>query len=101
MSISKPFRLLGALTVLAGIPLVSALAQTQTPTQSDPASPPPATRPEATPLPPTNPAQKPVIPARPTDKSATAPAPVNPMVGLTVFSADGSKLSTVESVGTG
>ena len=38
------------------------------------------------------------VPPRPADKSATAPAKVNPLVGLAVFSSDGSKMGTVQSV---
>ena len=35
---------------------------------------------------------------RNTDKSATAPGKVNALVGLAVFSSDGSKIGTVQSV---
>ena len=35
---------------------------------------------------------------RTTDKSVTAPGKVNPLVGLAVFSSDGSKIGTVQSV---
>ena len=52
---------------------------------------PPATRPTAPP-------EKPALTPRPTDKSATAPAKANPLIGLAVFSSDGSKLGTVHSV---
>jgi hypothetical protein len=98
MSILKPVRLLGAVAVLASIPLLSVAAQTQAPTPSEPATPPAATKPDTAPLPPTGPAQKPVITPRSTDKSATAPAKVNPLVGLAVFSSDGNKLGSVHSV---
>jgi hypothetical protein len=48
----------------------------------------------------TPPASKPATPTTPSDRQATAPAK-NPMVGLAVFSSDGSKVSTVQSVVTG
>ena len=51
----------------------------------------PATRP-------TDPAEKPAMTPRTGDKSVTAPAKVNPLIGLAVFSSDGSKLGTVHSV---
>ena len=51
----------------------------------------PATRP-------TDPVEKPAIAPRSGDKAATAPAKVNPLIGLAVFSSDGSKLGSVHSV---
>ncbi len=45
-------------------------------------------------MPQTHPAQK------PTDKSAAAPTKANPLIGLTVYSSDGSKMGTVQSVAT-
>ena len=87
----KPVRLLGTVVVLAGMPLVAASAQTQSPAPS-PATPPSVTRPDPAPLPPT------AVPPRTTDKSVTAPGKVNPLVGLAVFSSDGSKIGTVQSV---
>ena len=101
MATLKPVRLLAAATVLAGIPL-SVSAQTTPP--PSPTAPPAATKPD-TPMPQTGPATRPVDPAekpaltpRSGDKSATAPAKVNPLVGLAIFSSDGSKLGTVHSV---
>jgi hypothetical protein len=85
----NPTAALVALTVLAGAPL--AQAQTQT----SPGTPPPASRPETTPMPP---AQKPA--PVPGDKSAASPAKTNPLIGLVVFSSDGSKLGNVHSVAT-
>jgi hypothetical protein len=35
------------------------------------------------------------------DKSVTAPSKISPLVGLTVFSADGNKMGTVHSVSAG
>lgn len=87
----KPVRLLGAVVVLAGMPLLAASAQTSTPS---PTTPPPATRPDPAPIPPT------ATPPRATDKSVTAPGKVNPLVGLAVFSSNGSKMGTVQSVAT-
>ncbi len=89
----NPTALLVAITVLAGAPLAAQAQTTPSPT-----SPPPATRPETKPLPQTPPAQKPA--PMPGDKSAASPTQTNPLIGLAVFSADGSKLGTVQSVAT-
>jgi len=102
----KLSRLVGAVVVLTGMPLLAASAQTQAPTPPSPsASPPEATKPDAGPTAPsapmtrpTNPAESPATAPRRTDKSATAPGKVNPLVGLAVFSTDGSKMGTVQSV---
>src|SRR5688500_624399 len=91
MSKSKPAAMLVALTVLAGAPSAG-----HAQTQPSPTTPPPASRPETTPTPP--PAQKPA--PIPNDKSATSPAQTNPLIGLAVFSSDGSKLGTIHSVAT-
>jgi hypothetical protein len=90
----KPTALIVAMTVLAGAPL-AAHAQTTTPS---PTTPPPASRPETSPMPQTPPAQRPA--PTPGDKSAVAPKPTNPLIGLAVFSSDGSKLGSVQSVAT-
>jgi len=87
----RQLRRIGVAAVLVSIPMLQAYAQTDTPSAQPPASrdaSPPMTRPD------------PAMPSRPTDKSATAPAKVNPLIGLAVFSADGSKLGTVHSVST-
>ena len=102
----KLFRLVGTVVVLMGMPLLAASAQTQAPTPPSPgASPPDATKPDAAPTAPTapmtrptNPAENPATAPRRTDKSATLPGKVNPLVGLAVFSSDGSKMGTVQSV---
>ncbi len=78
---------LGVAALLIGLPLVSAAAQTTAPTPSGPTTPPPA----ATPAPPS---------ATPGDKSAMTPKKADPLVGLAVFTSDGSKLGSVHSVTT-
>jgi hypothetical protein len=88
----RQVRRIGVAAVLVSIPMLQASAQTDSPTSPAPAPPsvsPPVTRPD------------PVTPTRPMDKSATAPAKVNSLVGLAVFSADGSKMGTVHSVSMG
>ena len=97
MHIPKPIRMISAAAVLAAVPMLAS-AQTQAPANPQPSSPPAATKPDAAPLPPTGPAQKPATTPRPNDKSATAPAKANPMIGLAVFSSDGNKLGSVQSV---
>jgi PRC-barrel domain len=96
MPIHKRARMLGAAVVFAGVPL-AAFAQTSTPSTPLPADRPAASEPSR---PAPDPAIKPTEPATPraTDKSATAPVKVNPLIGLGVFSSDGSKLGTVHSV---
>jgi hypothetical protein len=95
MSKLTRIRLAGAAVVLAGVPL-AALAQTQSPTSPTPPSPPAATKPDTTPMP--APSTRPATPPRSTDKSATSQEKVNPLIGLVVFSADGTKLGSVHSV---
>lgn len=91
MHVLKSARLLASTAVLATIPLMSASAQTTGPTTPPTSPPPAATKPDTTPPA----AQRPVIP----DKQVTAPKPAaHPLIGLAVFSADGSKLGTVQSV---
>jgi hypothetical protein len=93
MAILRPVLLLATAAALCGAPLLSASAQT-----APPPSPtaPPASRPDPAPMPP---AAKPA--PRPDDKSATNPAKVNPLLGLSVFSSDGTKMGTVQSVSAG
>ena len=88
----KRIGLAGAVVVLAGIPLLAASAQTTAPTAPTLGTSPPASTTPDTSMPPK------VVPPRQIDKSATAPAKVNPLVGLAVFSSDGSKIGTVQSV---
>ena len=104
MSTFRPARLLATAAILAGIPVLSLSAQT-TPPAPSPTSPPAATKPDLVPMPqtgpatrPADPADKPAIGPRSGDKSVTAPAKVNPLIGLAVFSSDGSKLGSVHSV---
>ena len=92
MSILRPVLVLTALAALAGAPLVSASAQTNPPVS--PTSP-PASKPDLA----TPPAQKPA--ATPTDRSAANPSKANPLLGLAVFSSDGSKMGSVQSVQAG
>jgi sporulation protein YlmC with PRC-barrel domain len=100
MQILKRARSAGAVVAIAGFPLL-ANAQTDTqPTSPAPGVPPAATQPAPSPMPPpaTRPSTEPKRPvAGPADKSATAPK-ANPLIGLAVFSSDGSRLGTVQSV---
>jgi len=89
----RQVRRIGLAAVLAGVPLLQASAQTTAPTSPTTPAPtaPGASPPAATPA-----------PATPrSDKSATAPGKAKSLVGLAVFSADGSKIGTVHSVGMG
>lgn len=101
MQILKRARLAGAVAAIAGFPLL-ANAQTDTqPTSPAPGAPPAATQPAPSPMPPAaRPSTEPKRPAAgPADKSATAPK-ANPLIGLAVFSSDGSRLGTVQGVST-
>jgi len=75
---------LGVAALLISLPLMSAAAQTAPPTTPGPTTPPPATKP----APP------------PGDKSVMTPKKADSMVGLAVFTSDGTKLGTVHSVST-
>jgi sporulation protein YlmC with PRC-barrel domain len=83
MSHLKLARLVGAVVVLAGAPWLPAAAQTQAPSPPSPSAPSPAGRSEQTPTPP------------------SAAQPGNPLIRMAVFSSDGSKVGTVQSVSTG
>ena len=85
MSHLKLACLVGAVVVLAGTPWLAASAQTQAPSPPSPSAPPSAARPDQA----------------PTGKSATAPREANPLLRMAVFSSDGSKVGTVQSVSTG
>jgi hypothetical protein len=95
MSKLTSVRLAGAAALLVSVPLVAS-AQTQSPSSPTPPSPPAATRPDTTPMP--APSTRPTTPPRTTDKSATSQDKINPLVGLAVFSADGTKMGSVHSV---
>jgi sporulation protein YlmC with PRC-barrel domain len=80
----KRVRRFGAVTILASTPLLAAAAQTPSPTPPS-ASPPAANRPAAE-LPKTGPTTRPAEPVQ------------NPSIGSAVFSSDGSKVGTVDSI---
>ena len=86
MLILKRVGCLGAATVVASTPLFSVAAQPQSPSPT----PPVATQPAPLPLP--NPATRPAVPG-----SLVAPIK-NVLIGMPVFSSDGSKLGIVDSV---
>lgn len=88
-------RLLGAAALLSASALAAA-AQQAPPTQpSPPAEKPPMAKPEAAPQTAPTPApQKPATPAKPEAKAT------HPLMGLTVFSSDGSKVGDVRAVNT-
>jgi len=96
-------RLIGAAALVSSAAALSAAAQTQTPA---PETTPPAvkTEPAPTPAPPTGmkPSDAMKTPAAPsaTERQSAAPAK-NPMIGLNVFSSDGNKLGSVQSVDAG
>ena len=91
MRMSELARIIATTTVLVAVPLVTAIAQTQSP----PPSPPAATTPQtAPPAPQTTPS------TAPAEKKAAAPLATD-MVGLTAKSSDGTNLGTVHSVATG
>jgi len=99
MTMLTRLRLIGAAVLVSSAAAIAASAQTQTPAP-DTQTTPPAAKPEPAPtMPSTGPAMKPSSPAMPnaTDKQSAAPAK-NPMIGLSVFSSDGSKLGAVQSV---
>jgi PRC-barrel domain len=98
-------RLIGAAALVSSAAALSAAAQTQTPAP-DTQTAPPAVKPEPAPTPtpptgmkPSEPAKTPAAPS-PTGRQSAAPAK-NPMIGLTVFSSDGNKLGSVQSIDAG
>jgi len=102
MTILNQVRLMGATAILCSVPAL-AMAQTQSPPTTSPTTP-PAAKPEPAPMPQPGPAARPsdaskapAVTPQSTDKSATAPKE-NPLVGIAVFSSDGSRLGTVHSV---
>jgi len=95
MSVTKLGRVARIAGVLVFVPIVTAIAQTQSPS---PQSPPPATKPETT-APATAPqATTPSTP--PAEKRATAPAATGNLMGLNAKSSDGHSLGTIQSVAT-
>ena len=104
MTMLTRLRLIGAAAVVSSAAALSATAQTQTPAP-DTQPPAPAIKPEPAPTPPSGPAMKPSDATRspatsPATPQAAAPAK-NPLIGLNIFSADGSKLGSVQSVDAG
>jgi hypothetical protein len=96
-------RLIGAAAIVSSAAALSAVAQTQTPPSETQPSTAPAVKPEPAPTPPTGmkPTEPPKSPTMPsTDKQSAAPAK-NPLIGLAVFSSDGSKLGSVQSIDAG
>ena len=93
MTVLKPVRLLGTAAILATVPLLSAIAQTQSPPPAETSPPPAVTKPEAV----TPPAQREVMPP----KTVAAPVMVAPTAGLAVQSSDGSSLGSIRSVKAG
>lgn len=87
----KQVRRIGVAAAFVAVPLLQASAQTTSPTTPEPPArtePAPAAKPAPMPKPaPTTP-----------DRSVTAPGKVDPLIGLTVLSADGSKLGSVQRV---
>jgi len=95
-------RLIGAAAIVSSATALTAAAQTQTPAP-DTQTTPPAAKPEPAPTPPTGmkPSEPPKSPTMPsTNKQSAAPAK-NPMIGLAVFSSDGNKLGSVQSIDAG
>jgi hypothetical protein len=88
-------RVAGAAIILASMPLVAASAQTQTPPSPNAAT---ESAPNGPMTKPATPAENPSTAPRRTEKSVTAPASAHPLVGLAVFSSDGSKMGTVHGV---
>jgi hypothetical protein len=94
MTMRTPVRWLGAAAVLAAVPALSALAQTQSPAV-EAGTPPAATRPDTMP-----PAERPATPSAVPETTVKTPIG-NVLVGLDVFSSDGNKLGAVRGVALG
>jgi PRC-barrel domain protein len=97
MSISRLARTVGtaSVVVVVAVPLVAAIAQTQSPPPS-PTSPPAATPPPAAPS-----ASPQATTPTPPASEKTAAAVATDLVGLTAKSSDGTNLGAVHSVVTG
>lgn len=96
MQTLKRARLAGAIAAIAGFPLLANAQTGSQPASPAQGSPPAATQPAPSPTPP--PSKGPVV--GPADKSAAAPK-AHPLVGLAVFTSDGSRLGKVQSVAAG
>jgi len=88
---SKPARIIGTTAVLVAVPIVTAIAQTQSPPPT-PQSPPAVTTPQIPQATQTTPL------APPAEKKAAAPAGLDNLVGLSAKSSDGTNLGTVHTV---
>ena len=101
MTTLSRLRLIGAAVLVSSAAALSAAAQTQTPAPETQPTP-PAAKPAPT-TPPTGmkPAEPSKSPAMPSGNQQSAAPGKNPMIGLTIFSSDGSKLGTVQSLDAG
>jgi PRC-barrel domain protein len=95
-------RLIGAAAIVSSAAALAATAQTQTPAPETQTTP-PAVKPEPAPTPPTGmkPSDPPKSPTMPSTNNQSAAPAKNPMIGLSIFSSDGSKLGSVQSVDAG
>jgi hypothetical protein len=102
MTTLSRLRLIGAAALVSSAAAISAAAQTQTP-PPDTQTTPPAAKPEPAPTPPTGmkPAEPPKSPSMPSGNKQAAAPDKNPLIGLTIFSSDGNKLGSVQSVDAG
>jgi ABC-type transport system substrate-binding protein len=102
MTTLSRLRLLSAAALVSSAAALSAVAQTQTPPPETQPTP-PAAKPEPAPTPPTgmNPAEPAKSPTLPSGNPQSAAPAKNPMIGLTIFSSDGNKLGSVQSVDAG
>src|SRR5262245_55993926 len=96
MSISRLARIVGTASVVVAVPLVTPIAQTQSPPPS-PTSPPTSTPQQVAP----SAAPQATTPTPPTSEKKTAAAAATDLVGLTAKSSDGTNLGAVHSVVTG
>jgi PRC-barrel domain len=96
MTMRIPPRWFGAAAILAAVPALSALAQTQSPAAPETGTPPAATKADAMP-----PAPRPTTPSAVPETTMDKTHKGNVLVGLAVFSSDGSKLGAVRTVALG
>jgi hypothetical protein len=98
MSIARLVQVLGVVVAFAAAPAFAVLAQTQPSQPEPPAQVSPPATPQAPPATtPSDPAQKSPMEQAETGKSAKK----NPILGMPVFSADGSRLGVIENIGVG